>query len=318
MSRFISVFATSIEDMLTYREALGFSRTSYGYRLMSFDHFCANHYHGLDILTRDIVFKWIEYELNNKCSNIRDKESAIRFFGRYLAAIGKASYILPQKYASHAEKLKKSPYIFTDKELFSLFHASDSIKTKPLSIAPVLFRLIYTCGLRPNEGRELKRTNINFNSGEILITKTKSKKERIVVMSDDMLSLCKNYDVYRRAIMKDSEYYFPTQEGCAYSSSQLSHLFKRCWKLANPETNAQTLPNVRIYDLRHRFASTVLIRWLNEGQNLNAMLPYLRAYMGHNNLSDTVYYIHLLPENLLKSPGIRWSDFDSLIPEVDV
>ena len=40
------------------------------------------------------------------------------------------------------------------------------------------------------------------------------------------------------------------------------------------------------------------------------MLPYLRAYMGHQSFSDTVYYIHLLPDRLMKSPGIDWEKID--------
>ena len=44
--------------------------------------------------------------------------------------------------------------------------------------------------------------------------------------------------------------------------------------------------------LRHRFASAALSRWLDSGENLFNRLPYLRAYMGHKELSATVYDIH--------------------------
>jgi len=60
----------------------------------------------------------------------------------------------------------------------------------------------------------------------------------------------------------------------------------------------------------------MLVKWLNEGADLNAKLPYLSAYMGHTNFSDTAYYIHLLPENLVRSAAIDWSRFSDLIPEV--
>jgi len=38
--------------------------------------------------------------------------------------------------------------------------------------------------------------------------------------------------------------------------------------------------------------------------------------MGHSSLSETAHYIHLLPENLVKSAGIDWASFDEMIPEV--
>jgi len=46
------------------------------------------------------------------------------------------------------------------------------------------------------------------------------------------------------------------------------------------------------------------------------MMPYLQAFMGHAHLSETAYYIHILPENLVKSAGIDWNAFESLMPEV--
>lgn len=318
MSHFISAFAPSIEAMLAYREALGFSRRSYEYSLMDVDRFCAANYPHSKNLTQEMVFKWIEGHAAKQAPNMREKATAIRLLGKYLAAVGKPAYILPKKYVSNSEKYPSAPYIFTDTELAALFRAADTLEAElpAREISPVLFRLIYTCGLRPNEGRELKRDNINFSTGEILITKTKRKKERIVVMSGDMLELCKAFDVRRAVFSKDSEYFFPAQNGEAYETGQLDRLFKKCWRFTNPETDVSVLPNARIYDLRHRFASTVLNRWLDEGQDLYVMLPYLRTYMGHERLSDTAYYIHLLPEKLVKSAGIDWAVLDGLIPEV--
>lgn len=48
------------------------------------------------------------------------------------------------------------------------------------------------------------------------------------------------------------------------------------------------------------------------------MLPYLRTYMGHSSLSQTAYYIHILPENLMKSRKIDWNKLNDIIPEDEV
>jgi hypothetical protein len=47
------------------------------------------------------------------------------------------------------------------------------------------------------------------------------------------------------------------------------------------------------------------------------MLPYLRAYMGHEEFESTAYYIHLLPENLVRSAGINWEALNAILPEVE-
>ena len=48
------------------------------------------------------------------------------------------------------------------------------------------------------------------------------------------------------------------------------------------------------------------------------MLPYLRAYMGHEKFSDTAYYIHILPERLMVSPGVQWDNIDRIGMGVDI
>ena len=323
MRDFISGFAAELDAMFSYREALGFSRRSHEPALVNFDRYAAALYPEAIVLSRELVTGWIgtQVEKSNK-SGIVGKATAIRTFGRYLQAVGKEAYILPDEYVT-PPKTTFTPYVFSDDEMTRLFYSidrqPDAAPFDPLSskIPPVLFRLIYTCGLRPNEGRELFRDCIDLNTGEIFITKTKRKKERIVVMSEDMLNLCRKYDAVRESAEINSDYFFPRHDGNAYTAPQLERIFKRCWEGANPAVASDDLPSVRIYDLRHRFASTVLNNWLDDGHNLYNKLPYLRAFMGHDNLSETVHYIHILPENIIKTAGIDWESFEALIPGVN-
>ncbi len=67
-----------------------------------------------------------------------------------------------------------------------------------------------------------------------------------------------------------------------------------------------------------RYATAVLNRWLDEKKDLGSRLPYLQTYMGHRDLEATAYYIHLLPENLIKSAGIDWEGMNHLIPRVEL
>jgi len=181
-------------------------------------------------------------------------------------------------------------------------------------IAPTLYRLIYTCGLRPNEGRELLAENISLETGEILITHTKRNKERFVVMSDDMRTLARRYEQRRRIFCCGNPYFFPSVTGKPLTTEMVYSAFNRAWSYADL---ARKYPGkVRVYDLRHCFASACLNRWLDSGENLMAMLPFLREYMGHSSLSETVYYIHILPENIIKSSVIDWDKFNALFPEV--
>ena len=315
MSEYVSGIGSFIERLFDYRCSLGYSGATHRATLLNLDRFCAANYPEADKLTEQMVLSWLSVDNGD----VHERSLAIRLLGKYMCAVGNEAYVLPEKYVS--VKHDFAPYIFTDDELRRLFSAIDQIiptSTEPFAhvIAPVLFRLIYTCGLRPNEGRELRCENVHLETGEVLITNTKKKKERMVVMSEDMRSLMASYRVKRSAFGQENNFWFPSAKGGPISSAFQTKIFKKAWAVANPGIPEKELPAVRVYDLRHRFASAALIRWLDKGDSLRAKLPYLREYMGHSDLRETYAYIHILPENLTRSSAIDWTGFYDLIPEV--
>lgn len=313
---FTSTFGEKITGFLDYRVAHGFKRETYIRHFIRFDRWCMVKHPDQIEFTRELVHDWID---DDAASNydIAHRVAAMRQFGRYLCALGEDAYVLPEKYAPL--KSRATAYLFTDSELTALFAAIDLLpptKKEPFldEIAPTLFRLIYTCGLRPNEGRELLLANINFDTGEVLITHTKRNKERFVVMSDDMLAFACKYELRRRIFGNGNPYFFPSASGEAMTTETVYSAFNKAWSHA--DLSGRYPGKVRVYDLRHRFASACLNRWLDNGENLMAMLPFLREYMGHKNLSETAYYVHVLPENIIKSSAIDWDKFNAMFPEV--
>ena len=236
---------------------------------------------------------------------------------KYLYAVGSGVYILPADYTARPERY--TPYIFTDQELVDFFHASDQVlpcKSSPSRsfIIPVIYRLIYFCGLRPNEGRELKKQDVNLEDGILFIRKNKSHRERMIPMAHDITEMCREYSEKASWLYPENPYFFPSPTGNAYSAKWLSQNFRKLWDTVKSDKN--TCP-VKVYDLRHRYTTTIMMKWVNEGVDLCQMIPYLSTYMGHANFSATAYYIHLLPENLVRSSAIDWQRFIDLVPEVD-
>lgn len=321
MSKYIykSCFAPFIKGVLDTRKTLGYACHPYASLYQNFDQYCVSNHSEETVLTEKIVHSWV---INNSDITLgtAQRASAMRFLAEYIQLTGQEAYLLPTRYFNLQPTTER--YIFSDSELTALFSEIDRIpkcKKVPYSdlMLPVLFRLIYTCGLRPREGRELERKHINLDTGEILITNTKKKKERFVVMAEDMRILCVNYDRMRQFFYADNPYFFPGSETGTIKDSWLNRRFQLCWKRANPHLSPAELPHVTIYNLRHRFATFNINRWLEQGKDMNAMLPKLRTYMGHYTLSETAYYIHILPENLSKNKGIDWSSFTDIIPEVE-
>ena len=318
---FQSGLAADLQSMIDYKVSIGYSENTYLQNSISLDRYCMKHFPEISLLTQEMVTGWLERRPKESPTAFHVRVGYIRGFGKYLKNAGKEAYVVPEKFTS--SKTRFIPYIFTDDELSALFHTIDTYpynagdELQPYLFSTI-FRMIYTCGLRPNEGRTLRRNAVNLKTGEILITETKCHKERIVIMSDDMKELAVSYARLRDAAYPDSPYFFPDKNGSVYSAAWLQKRFKGFFETANPDIDSAMLPAVRVYDLRHRFASAVLNRWLDNGENLFNRLPYLRTYMGHKDLSATVYYIHLLPENLIKSAGIDWQSLRQMMPEVEL
>jgi integrase/recombinase XerD len=54
----------------------------------------------------------------------------------------------------------------------------------------------------------------------------------------------------------------------------------------------------RPYEFRHAFAVHRLTAWANEGIDVHAKLPWLSAYLGHQNVLGTEVYLKATPQLL--------------------
>lgn len=211
---FQSGLAADLQSMIDYKVSIGYSENTYLQNSISLDRYCMKYFPEISLLTQEMVTGWLERRPKESPTAFHVRVCYIRGFGKYLKNVGKEAYVVPEKFTS--SKTRFIPYIFTDDELSALFHAIDTYpydagdELQPYLFSTI-FRMIYTCGLRPNEGRTLRRDAVNLKTGELLITETKCHKERIVIMSDDMKELAVSYVKLRDAAYPDSPYFFPNK-----------------------------------------------------------------------------------------------------------
>ena len=300
--QFCSGFAHRIGDMLKQRSVLGFTIDDYQNKLANFDRFCAKNFSDESILTKEIAFSWCDNAHGNGGAN---RACVIRSLGRYLILAGEEAYIVPP--AFFPKKKPALPYILADSELKRFFEATDHIpscKASPLIdyTLPVIFRLMYACGMRPQEVRLLRRMDINFNKGTIYIAGGKHYKDRSLPIDLQIMGMCGKYDRIADAVIPGRAYFFQSPTGGAYTKAWLSSSFRKCWDMSG---NGAKQGNCSPYSFRHRYATETLMRWLEEGKELDAWIPYLSAYMGHKSFSATYYYVHLLPERFARMEAMH-------------
>jgi integrase len=307
---FYSSFAYHISDMLEQRSLLGYSTDDYRRHLSNFDRFCVVNYPDATNLTQEIAFAWCNDSQGNGGAN---RACIIRSLGRYLLLAGEDAYVLPPMF--FIKKRAALPYIITDAELKNFFGVTDMFSKSMASplleyTMPVIFRLQYACGMRPQEVRCLRRTDFDFRNGTIYIAGGKHYKDRRLPVDMRVLEMCRKYDLIAETVICDRTYFFQSPTGGAYTCAWLSSAFRKCWEISG---NGSKPAKCNPYSLRHRYATEILMRWMEEGADLDARIPCLSAYMGHKTFSATYYYIHLLPGRLSRISAMHVAN---IIPEV--
>ena len=209
------------------------------------------------------------------------------------------------------------PYFFTEEEISAFFRELDLIKPNKSFkgrelVIPALFRLLYCCGLRCKEARMLECRDVHLGELYIDVRQSKGPKSRRIFISQELSDYLFGYEESISLLFPGREYFFPSSAGF-YSSTAVSANFRRFWQKAFPDFVITTRP--RAYDFRHHFAWANLNRWAAEGLDVNAMLPYLMRYMGHQSVSETLYYFHFIPEFFPTYKSMSAS-LEDLLPEV--
>jgi len=309
---FLEQLLMDFRALQNYRESAGYETSAYDFNLLPFITFCGNNYPGATSITKDIVDSWLACRSYNTASSQAVFISCLRQYTKFINALGKKAFIPDEDYIVKRERF--IPCIFQDYELTAFFRAVDAVKPRPKIwrrdiVLPVLFRMIYCCGMRPGEPLRLKNEDDDLRTGDIYVRQAKGSKDRHIIVSEDMLQLCIKYN----ALAGPREWFFQKWDGTPLPTYWLDSQFHQCVDRSGMPKRGKPRP----YDLRHAFATRNLMRWTDEGRDVMTLLPYLSTYMGHSHFQYTLYYVHLLPERLRSSVGVAWSQFDAIYGEVD-
>lgn len=286
-----------IDDFIMYKRSLGYVYDTAERYLKHYQRHMEEQYPHLDLPDKNSTDSFLD-KYKGKTGGLYNAIAPLREFVRYLFQLGYMdTYLIPPKQMPKLHP--EAPYFFSEDELCYFFRECDSYYAENSGprargiIMPALFRVLYCCGLRPKEARMLPYGNVNLTEKYIDVIQSKGPKSRRIFISDELASYLMIYDNHVSAMFPKRHYFFPVDVDKAYSVQTICYNFTLIWKKAFPEWSGK-LP--RIYDLRHHFAWATINRWAKEGTDVNAMLPYLMRYMGHNCIKHTLYYFRFVPD----------------------
>lgn len=255
-------------------------------------------------------------EISNAPGTLYGTIAVLREFSRYLQMMSYSdAYIIPPK--AGKQPTPEPPYFFTQKECDDFFRALDTIEDNPSFkgrelVIPALFHLLYCCGLRCKEARTLRFEDVHLDQLYLDILQSKGPRSRRIFISSELAEYLKSYNNSIEILFPERIYFFPSKDGC-YGSSTISSNFRQFWKKAYPDFVMTTRP--RAYDFRHHFAWVNFNKWAAEGMDINVMSAYLMRYMGHQTISETLYYFHFVPEFFPTFKKMTGS-LEDMLPEV--
>ena len=289
------------KQYIDYKKSLGFKMgQSVYYLLRGMDNFFLQHRIPLNspILTKEMVEKYVAHRGMESAKTQHMRMSIIRQFSLFMNRLGFNYYVYSE---TDFVQVKDDfiPYIFTHSGIKRLTKVLDEIPISPWYptyhiVYPMLFRMLYGCGLRINEALGLKMEHVDIKLGIIRLDATKNNIQRLMPMSESLHNYCKKY-VNQMAFSSSYDgYYYPTRNGNQYNSTPVYCQFRKFMTLAGIFRENGTTP--RVHDIRHTFAVHALEKMVDEGRDIYCALPVLSTYLGHRGLESTEKYLRLTIE----------------------
>jgi integrase/recombinase XerD len=171
------------------------------------------------------------------------------------------------------QKSKKLPVVLSKAEVWRLLQAAALLKHK------LLIGLLYGCGLRCMEVRNVQLHHLDFDRKQLHVVQGKGGKDRYVPLSEHLIRGLQTYI----AAENPNVYLFNGQSGGDLDSRYSQRGVQ--WAVKTVAKAAGITKEVHTHTLRHSYATHLLEDGLN--------LLVLQHLLGHQSIETTMEYLHL-------------------------
>jgi site-specific recombinase XerD len=197
--------------------------------------------------------------------------SSIKFFYEQLLKRPAYSYDLPR-----AQKPLQLPTVFDESDIAAIIKVTENLKHK------TMLCLAYSAGLRVSEIVNMRLVDIDSKRMVIMVRQAKGKKDRMVMLSEKILRLLREYYLN----YKPAYWVFEGNNGIQYSTRSVQEVIQQA------KHKAGITKKGSIHALRHSFATHLL----EAGTDLLS----IKELLGHNSLRTTNVYLHVSRKHISK------------------
>ena len=300
----------AVEGYLAVRRELGFALSIEGQELGRFARFVDRTGHQGPITT-EIAVRWAT--LPDHCSRIYHARrlDMVRRFTRYQAMFEPETEIPPEGLLGPSYN-RREPHIYQDGEINSLLSLASQLGPsgglRPWTYT-TLFGLLACTGLRISEALALMRPDVDLDKGVITVVAGKFHRARLVPVQTTVIQALRDYsdrrDRHSRTLRTGA--FFMSEKGTSLKYQKVLMTFTSLRRQLGWPTG-RSVRSPRIHDLRHTMIVRCLLRWYEDGSDIDRKINALSTYVGHVKVSDTYWYLTAIPE-LLAVGAVRFEQF---------
>jgi integrase len=296
------------QEFLRFKRAMGIVYRRAEFDLDGFVDFVARHWgdHG-EVALEDAISRWCARIPGRKAVTLGNEFGVIRQLCLYRRRRDPSSYV-PEHALAPVKESVFLPYIFSHDEVRRLLAAATSHRGRFIG-APMLRALIlvlYCTGLRLGEAVRLRTADADLDRGSLLIRHSKGRSRIVPIRADLVAELCRYAAERQRLVFAhrqaDPEMFFLRLDGSALTIHSASDAIRRLLRELGMKPPSGRI-GARPYEFRHAFAVHRLTAWASAGVDVHARLPWLSAYLGHQNVLGTEVYLKATPELLELASG---------------
>jgi integrase/recombinase XerD len=246
----------------------------------------------------DLARVWVARNQARKAVTVAAEVCVLRQFLGYLRRSDPSIVVPDRSWAPQSCESEFLPHILRTSDVKKLLRLAEQLRAPRFygGMYRILLLVLYCTGLRFGEAVRLKIRDLDLRRRALWIAESKGRSRWVPFHASLGRELAR-YLVARRlyAAADSGDTLFVGINGrplLRKTASQVVTVLLRRARLKPPRGRIGPRP----YDIRHTFAVHRLARWYRRGVDVRTRLPWLSAYMGHDDILGTETYLTATPE----------------------
>ena len=296
------ILARDAAAFLGFKRAMGIGYRRAEFVLDSFVRFAREQYGNGCVPLEQAVTRWATRIEGRKAVTVGNEFGVVRQLCLFRRRSDPHAFV-PDHAVAPVKESVFVPYIFTREQVLALLDAATRHEGRNMWAAMLraLTLVLYCTGMRLGEAVRLRLDDIDLRQGVLTVQRSKGRS-RILAIRDDLVGELRQYLQHRENVLATSgvgtsAVLFVRRDGSALTVATASQALVGLLR----DLGLKPLRGrcgARSYELRHAFAVHRLTAWAVEGVDVHAKLPWLSAYLGHQNVLGTEVYLKATPQLL--------------------